>query len=63
MQTEVGACPHKTLKKQMSGMQVWYVCEAMSIPVKKNGLTVSFRQCGQKFKAETWDGRVKVTVK
>ena len=40
------ACPHKTLKKQMSGMQVWYVCE-----------------CGQKFKAETWDGRVKVTVK
>jgi len=36
-------CPHKHLKKQMSGQQVWYVCE-----------------CGQKFKAQLWDGKVRV---
>src|SRR6185437_2554555 len=30
----MSACPHKTLKKQMSGMQVWYVCDAW-IPVEK----------------------------
>jgi len=52
-------CPHKTLKKQMSGMQVWYVC--ISVVDVANG--VSIDGCGQKFKAETWDGRVKVTVK
>jgi hypothetical protein len=36
-------CPHKQLKKQMVGEQIWYRCE-----------------CGQKFRVEPWDGRVRV---
>lgn len=29
-------CPHKLLRKQLSGMQVWYVCGDKWIPVDKS---------------------------
>lgn len=40
-------CPHKELKKQIVGEGSWYVCIA----------------CSQKFKAESWDGKVTVVAK
>lgn len=37
-------CPHKQLKKQIVGTTSWYACI----------------QCGQKFQASEWDGKVQV---
>jgi len=37
-------CAHVTLKRQYSGSFHWYVCP----------------ECQQKFKAEKWDGTMKV---
>jgi len=102
-------CPHKLLKKQMSGMQVWYVCDGwISVKVTPEPgievLTVDWvsnvyllaswsdrdrrwydddggecspthwrnlpsppsenaGECGQKFKAQEWDGKVKIISK
>jgi hypothetical protein len=58
------SCPHKLLKKQMSGMQVWYVC-ANEVKLVEEGETSVLRRvgCGQKFKAVEWDGKVKVISK
>ena len=87
-------CPHKLLKKQMSGMQVWYICgvptwllgallDIVAEADQSNGgkgaklpIVLYMREladkavqrliaesCGQKFKAQEWDGKVKVVRK